>query len=196
MPFSFRFPIALILSILYLATPAWADLLDCKIAVAPEKDFATALLKLRPLAEKGDAMAQFHLAVLYKNGCGVPQNYGQARQWWEKAAAQGDAEIQYRLGLVYEIGPRGLQDFNQARKWYEQAAAQGYSLAQINLGLLYAEGRGVSQDFVQAHKWFILAGAAGYNHGVELRDALAKQMTSVQIVEAQRLARGWKPKTP
>ena len=55
-------------------------------------------------------------------------------------------------------------------------------------------GEGVSQDFVQAHKWYNLGGANGEELGVKHRDDLAKQMTSAQITEAQKLAREWEPK--
>lgn len=38
-------------------------------------DYATALREYRPLAEQGDAVAQLHLGIMYKNGIGgVPRN--------------------------------------------------------------------------------------------------------------------------
>jgi TPR repeat protein len=54
----------------------------------------------RPLAEQGDADAQYRLGVLYANGYGVPKDYVQARQWYEKAAAQGNTIAQYNLGRL------------------------------------------------------------------------------------------------
>jgi TPR repeat protein len=50
---------------------------------------------------QGDAYAQFNLGLLYHLGQGVPQDYGKARQWWERAAAQGDAMAQNNLGSIY-----------------------------------------------------------------------------------------------
>jgi TPR repeat protein len=67
-------------------------------------DYATVLNELHPLAEQGDANAQNNLGVLYYNGEGVPQDYVQARQWFEKAAVQGDANAQNSLGLLYHNG--------------------------------------------------------------------------------------------
>ena len=62
---------------------------------------------------------------------------------------------------------------------------------------MYADGEGVPQDYVQAHKWFNLAAAsvpAAYREAlVEARDDVAARMTPLQIVEAQRLAREWRP---
>ena len=74
------FPIALILSFLYLSTPAWAY--DQAGAEAFERgDYATALRELRPLAEHGDGLAQSMLGWMYEWGVGVPKDYLQARLW-------------------------------------------------------------------------------------------------------------------
>ena len=94
---------------------------------------------------------------------------------------------------------RMLQDYAEAVKWYRKAADQGFDRGVGALGAKYALGQGVPQDYVEAHKWFNLA-ASRFPPGqirdkaAELRDDLAKQMTSEQIAEAQRLAREWRPK--
>jgi TPR repeat protein len=77
--------------------------------------------------------------------------------------------------------------------WFSQAAEHGDGLACAKLGWMYAEGQGVLQDSVQAHMWYSLAAAQGDQSAAEARDALAKQMTSAQTAEAQKLARKWKP---
>jgi uncharacterized protein len=51
----------------------------------------------------------------------------------------------------------------------------------------------VPKDNVLAYKWLNLASAQGYHGSAQLRDALGTEMTSVQIAEAQRLAREWRP---
>jgi TPR repeat protein len=195
MPISLRFPIALVLSIVFLAEPAWADYRAGMDAYL-RGDYATALREWRPLAEQGDADAQYNLGVMYDKGPGVPQDYVQARQWYEQAAAQGDANAQSNLGVMYEKGRGVSQDYVQARQWYEKAAAQGDANALYNLGLLYRYGYGVPQDFVQAHKWCNLAGANGNKDAATLRDALAILMTPAQVDEARKLAREWQPKKP
>jgi Sel1 repeat len=49
-------------------------------------DYITALRILRPLADQGDAQAQYNLGVLYDNGLGVPQDDAEAMKWYRKAA--------------------------------------------------------------------------------------------------------------
>jgi len=53
------------------------------------------------------------------------QDYHQAREWYEKAAAQGYADAQCDLGVLYFKGYGVTQDYHQAREWFERAAAQG-----------------------------------------------------------------------
>ncbi|MEI8016439.1 MAG: tetratricopeptide repeat protein [Nitrospira sp.] len=189
---SFRFPLALVLSICCLTTLVWADF-ETGMDAYQRGNYATALSEWRPLAEEGDAQAQLHLGLLYANGNGVPQNYANAHQWYEQAAAQGYAMAQYNLGLLYDKGDGVPQDYAKARQWYEQAADRGYAMAQTNLGVLYRSGHGVPQNAVRAYMWFSLAAARSTGNlqkpAADTRDDIARRMTSTQIAEAQRLAR-------
>jgi uncharacterized protein len=193
MSMSLRCPIAVVLSIVCLAVPAWADYKAGEDAYN-RGDFATALREWRPLAEQGNALAQYNLGVLYRKGRGVPQDDVQARQWYKKAAAQGEAKAQYNLGTLFLNGGGVPKDYQQALRWFRMAADQGEAVAQTKIGIMYDEGQGVPHDVVQAHKWYSLAATNGDKPAAELRDALAKQMTPAQIAEAQQLAREWKPK--
>ena len=193
MSMSLRFPIAVVLSIGCLTVPAWADYKAGEDAYH-RGDFATAFREWRPLAEQGDALAQYNLGVLYRKGRGVPQDDVQARQWYEKAAAQGQAKAQYNLGTLFLNGGGVPKDYQQALRWFRMAADQGEAVAQTKIGIMYDDGQGVPHDVVQAHKWYNLAATNGDKPAAELRDALAKQMTPAQIAEAQQLAREWKPK--
>ncbi len=193
MPVVHRFPIALVLSIGSLGVPAWADY-NAGMDAYNRGDYPTALREFTPPAKQGVAEAQHMLGVLYENGQGVLQDFARARQWYEKAAAQGNAEAQYNLGVMYDYGYGAPQDYQQARQWYEKAAAQGLAVVPYNLGVLYHHGYGGPQDFVQAHKWYNLAAANGEKKAARLRDTLAEEiMTPAQIIEAQQLAREWKP---
>ncbi len=73
------------------------------------------------------------------------------------------------------------------------AAEQGVAQAQYNLGVMYSNGHGIPQDYVQAHLWSNLAAAQGHKGARKNRDIIADKMTPTQIVEAQSLAREWKP---
>src|SRR5690606_19678831 len=59
---------------------------------------------LREAALKGDAGAEYEIAIRYLEGRGIPQNTAEAVRWLERAAAAELAPAQFRLGGLYEKG--------------------------------------------------------------------------------------------
>jgi len=158
------------------------------------RDYTAALKTFRPLAEEGNADAQFYVAVMYYNGQGVPQNDEEAVQWFRKAAVKGHARAENNLGGLYMEGRGVPRDNKEAAKWYRRAAEQGLAQAQYNLGFMYGKGAGVPRDFVLAYMWFSLALENGIQSADELRNAAGAFLTPAQMEKAQRLVREWKPK--
>ena len=117
------------------------------------KDYATALREWKPLAEQGNADAQFNLGFMYEKGWGVPQDYKTAVKWYRLAAEQGDADSQFN-STDFQKGLDAAQkgDFATALKEWKLTAEQGYVSAQSNLGRMYEKGRGVLQDYKTAVK--------------------------------------------
>ena len=85
-----------------------------------------------PLAEQGNAMAQFNLGHMYANGYGVPENDKTAVKWFTKAAEQGLAEGQFNLGAMYDFGDGVPQNDKTAVKWYTLASYNGSEVAREN----------------------------------------------------------------
>ena len=164
-------------------------------------DYGTAFNFFIPLAEQGDAEAQYKLGTMYANGLFVPKNDAVAIEWYRKAAEQGIPGAQLDLGFMYYNGQGVPQDYAEAVKWFRKAAEQGNAIAQNNLGAMYYNGQGVPQDYILAHMWFSLSVARSpasenksRNDAARNRDIVASKMTPAQIAEAQQLAREWKPK--
>ena len=87
------------------------------------------------------------------------------------------------------------RDYASALRLIRPLAEQGDANAQYNLGVFYDNGLGVPQDKVRAYMWFNLSAAQGREGAAAFRDLIARRMTPVQIAEAQKLAREWKPNT-
>lgn len=191
---SLRFTIALVLSIICLTISACASSKEPPITSPPSDEYEALATELRKSAEEGNTGAQNELGLLYKEGHGVPQDYGQAKHWFEKAVEQGHAGAQVNLGMLYLFGQGASESDQMALFWFRQAAEQEDVVAFEKMGFMYAQGRGVPQDFIQAHMWYNLAAAHGEKSAFESRDVLARRMTAAQIAEAQKLAREWKPK--
>ena len=96
---------AAVISVVMLATSAFAQDWDKGLDAYNAGDYATALQEFRPLAEQGHAQAQFNLGLMYDNGKGVPQDYAEAVKWYRLAAEQGYAYAQFNLGVMYYNAP-------------------------------------------------------------------------------------------
>ncbi len=84
-------------------------------------EYEAAYRELLPLAEAGDANAQFHLAFMYDYGQGVARDPATAAEWYRKAAAQDLAVAQFTLADMYEAGKGVGQDLVEAYRWYDRA---------------------------------------------------------------------------
>jgi hypothetical protein len=130
---------------------------------ATEKPASVAdqLKALRRSAEKGDAVAQYRLAVALRTGQGAPKDDAAAVKWYRAAADQGHAGAQNNLAWMYYSGYGVPQDDAQAVIWFRKAADQGDQDSQYNLGMMYLTGRGVKRDDVEAAGWFRKAAEQG-----------------------------------
>ncbi|MBH40088.1 MAG: hypothetical protein CL790_02520 [Chloroflexi bacterium] len=142
----------------------------------------------RKRAEKGDALSQLQLGLLYANGHRLKQNDRMAIKWLEKAAEKGLSDAFYNLGVIYDIG-KGVEENNeQAVKMYLEAAHQGNAKAQTNLGVMYFLGEGVKDDPVAAYTWWNIATANGNDTAKGHINIITGEMTKEQIAKAQELA--------
>ena len=85
------------------APPAWADF-QAGFDAYQHGDYAAAYREWLPLAEEGDAEAQFNLGILYDLGQGVAQSKVRAATWYRRSAEQGFAAAQYNLAVMFANG--------------------------------------------------------------------------------------------
>jgi TPR repeat protein len=139
--------------------PASAKTIAEADAAFARKDYAAALNLLRPLADRGDAMAQHALATYYKHGLGVERDQAKAANLELLSATQGYAKAESALGAILLHGDLGLQpNEKQAMTLFQQAADQDDAVGQYYLGAMYASGRGgVAQDDDQAMNYYLKA---------------------------------------
>lgn len=88
-------------------------------------DYAAAFEEWLPLAELGDAEAQFNLGVMYDEGAGRPRDLAIAAQWYRMAAKQGFLDAQTNLGMMYYHGQGVDRNLTEAARWFRMAAEQG-----------------------------------------------------------------------
>ena len=92
-------------------------------------DYADALREWKPLAEQGNASAQFNLGRIYAKGTGVSQNHETAVKLFRFAAEQGLADAQNNLARMYYAGTGVPKDYVFAYMWANVAVTLGYKNA-------------------------------------------------------------------
>jgi hypothetical protein len=88
-------------------------------------DFYEAVRIWLPLAEAGDAKAQYNIGRCYNLGDGIDKDNRKAFGWYQKAADQGDPRAYYNLSLVYEEGDGCEIDTAKAQELRDKAAGLG-----------------------------------------------------------------------
>jgi len=101
-------------------------------------DYPAAYEEWLPLAELGDAEAQYNIAVMYDEGAGRTQDLAIAAGWYRKAALQGFLDAQTNLGMMYYHGQGVARDLDEAAKWFRLAADQGDEESRRYLRLIEA----------------------------------------------------------
>lgn len=138
------------------------------------RNYAPAYLELLPMANRGDARAQYLMGVMSDNGLGPVQlDVQEAARWYQKAADKNNADAQFALANAYSIGRGVPVDPKQALHWLTKAAGNGNVTAMMSLAGLYETGVGVARDPAKAADWTMRAANAGsvdaiYLYGVRL----------------------------
>ena len=108
-------------------------------------------------AQRGSAVDQRNLGLIYAFGYGVPMNKAEGAKWLRKAADQGDAKAAYHLAWMYRTGKGVPLDYAEATRLETKAAERGYMPAQVSLGRVHLQ----SENYFEAEKWFRRAADRG-----------------------------------
>lgn len=148
------------------ATASHATPIDDALTMLSSGRPDEAARRLTPLAESGEAEAQYRLGLLYYTGKGVPENERKAFDLLLKAARQKHYDAAYQLGNLLAFGqdaPKIVADPDvEAARWYYEAATNGHADAQYSLGLLFLTGKGVVKDTKEATHWIQQAAKNGH----------------------------------
>ena len=149
---------------LLFASPAFSADINQVTAALKKGDFSVVKTQLIPLAESGDARAQFNLGVSYKFGNGVEKDLRKSFIWTLKAAQNGEPRAQVNLASMYVDGiASGKRDIAAAINWYQKAATKGDLNADLSLAKIYRDGIGGRVDYARAFEYYSHAADKGSN---------------------------------
>ncbi len=143
---------ALIGLVTVVSVPALADV-KAGVDAWSAQQFDRAVAEWRPLAEAGDADAQFNLGQAYRLGKGVEQDLTRAELLYGRAAAQGHMQATDNYGvMLFDRGERAA-----ALPYIRASADRGEPRAQYLLGIAHFNGELVPKDWVRAYALVSLA---------------------------------------
>lgn len=147
---------------LMAAFPVRAETVERAAALLDSGEVVAAVQILEPLAEAGDASAEYLLGRTHLDGIGVPQDFTKAAQWIAKAAEKDDARAQNLLGRLHAQGLGVERDTAAAVRWMRRAAEKGDPVHQYDLGILLDDAGMDAQDRQEAARWFETSAAQGH----------------------------------
>lgn len=115
---------ALVIVLAGLSATVQANDFNDGVYAAESGDYTAAMAKWMPLAEGGDADAQFNVALAVHKGLGVPADERTAVGWYHLAANNGNVRAQEFLVAAYSEGWFGLERNAELAQYWEQRLAQ------------------------------------------------------------------------
>lgn len=113
--------------------PAISALLQQAARAYNAEDYAAAFESWQQAARLNNAVAQYQLARLYREGWGINQDPASAFSYTEKSALQGLPQAQYRLAQYHLQGDQVEKNETLALYWIQSAADQGHIQAKDHL---------------------------------------------------------------
>lgn len=142
--------------------PAGAGPLEDGIAALERRDFRAARALFEPLAQNGDAVAQYFLGEMIVTHA-LEANKPEGVIWLRQAAQGGVPDAMNILAQILADGRIVARDERRASELFMQAASLGFLPAYNNLGLRSYRGVGRPPDMVDASEWFRLAADQGFS---------------------------------
>lgn len=169
----------LCLALMLVTLPALATPLDDALKLLETGKPEAAARLLSPLADAGNAEAQYRLGMMYFSGSGVGENERRSYDLLLRSALQGHVNAMLQLANVLTFGqeiPNFVQDpEHEAARWYFQAASAGNAEAQYSLGVLFQTGKGVVRDEKEAMHWMQQAAKNGHESAKAYVGAVKKR---------------------
>ena len=115
-------PLTFLLSLTFLflfSSVVFGDDFQDGLDAHERKDYKTAYKLWLPLAEQGDADAQYNLGNMYRKGQGVPQDYVLAHMWWNICGSSGDKDcVKNRDIIENKMSKQQIEKAQElARNW-------------------------------------------------------------------------------
>lgn len=146
------------------------------------KEMKNAFTWIKLIADLNDLNAIYQLGLMYHDGTGTDQSYGEAFKCILQAADRDHIEAMFTVGFLYLKGRGTTPSEALAFKWYRKAAVRNHSKAMCEIALFYDLGKGeVKQSDEDARIWYTKAADLG--HALAAFCLAEKYETGIGIVQ-------------
>lgn len=100
---SFKNGLFVVVLTLSFVTLSYADVFEDGLSAFGGANYDKAMLIWKPLAESGNAAAQYYMGVMYANGQGVEKDFIKAYAWYSVAAVEQDMAEENRDDIAEQM---------------------------------------------------------------------------------------------
>ena len=144
-------------------------------------NYETAAYYLSFFASNGDSVAQYNMAILYRDGLGVEKNPKVALSWLYLAAQQRHMLSNFAIAKLMETHPH-LADKKKGRLHFlKEAAFLGHATAPLEIGNFYYLRQETEYDLVRAMVWWTLSYDRNAPGAVEMIASVSPLLDSSQM---------------
>lgn len=151
-----------------------------------DKKYTIAVEHFEILAEQSQYDAQYNLALLMKQGLGIPQNYPEALKWTWLAHLGGVKKAQGLADMLLDLVPEKRQDKtrdhvsdNLTSRIESGDLTALTQFARFHLDVL------VEPDYETAYSWYSVAAALKMPGGIRGREEVIDEIDPEKLVELQ-----------
>ena len=156
------------------------------VQAVKDKNFTDAIALFEEQAKLSRHDAQYNLALLLKQGLGIPQNYPEALKWTWLAHLGGVKKAQGLADMLLDLVPEKRQDKtrNQVSDILTERIDSGdlnalTQFARFHLDVL------VEPDYETAYSWYSVAAALKMPGGIRGREDVIEEVDPEKLVELQ-----------
>ncbi len=119
-----------------------------------EQDYLTAVEWFNRAISHGSIDALYQLALLYRDGRGVPRDINRSIELFEDASRRGHPRAAYELARLYDAGTFVMKDREKACSWYLSGADSGNTNCIYQAARCFEKGMGTDADFARAIRMY------------------------------------------
>ena len=162
-------------------------ILEDSVKLLKEKKFTKAISSLKKLSNDNNIKAQFILSQILYSGKITTQDFEESYYWSNIAKLGGYKKSDRICKLLNDIldEKTKMLIYDRVKKFLEKKALEYNKLAIVQSAKWYLT---LSEeiDYENAYKWYNIAVAIGIKTAIKKRDEIIEELSSEQIINAQK----------